>query len=359
MGFDTSGDIIKSTEILGKEYKVVNNDDFYYLDNKEVTIGEETINREVYKTYGTSHYSELYNNADLTLKIVSIIRPKPTTTSSIYGNVLLYHPGLYDYLLDANTGINTKSEVVQAQKANKEWNVVTGENFDSTFRSGYELTPTYLYESSLVDVGGMERVTSYFYYTESFEQRIKIIEYAENYKNTKTYKESDSESSIIIKTKDYLESVTETFTSLVRTFSIILLTFSLVSILVAAILTAILTYISVVERKREIGLLRSLGARQRDISLMFITEASLIGVVAGILGIGLCYAFTPLVSQVVVNLINMYNAKILTPNVSDLSKVQWWLIPALFIAAIAVGILSSLVPAIVAGHKKPADALKE
>ena len=295
----------------------------------------------------------------MTLKIVSIIRPKETTSSSIYGNVLLYHPALYNYLLDKNTGINYKSDIVQAQLNNKEWDVVSGENFESTYRSGYELTPTYLYESSLVDIGGKERVTSYFYYTETFDQRLKIIQYAENYKYTDAYKKSDSESNIVIKTKDYLESITESFTSLVRTFSIILLAFSLVSILVAAILTAILTYISVVERKREIGLLRSLGARQRDVSLMFISEASLIGVVAGLLGVGLCYALTPLVSKVVVNLVKMYNAKTINPTVNDLSQVQWWLIPALFVSAIVIGIVASLVPAIIAGHKKPADALKE
>ena len=135
--------------------------------------------------------------------------------------------------------------------------------------------------------------------------------------------------------------------------------FSLVSILVAAIMTAILTYISVIERKREIGLLRSLGARQRDVSFMFISEASLIGIAAGVLGIGLCYAFAPLVSRVVVSLIDVYNSKMLKPSPDQFSQVQFWLIPVLFAAAIIIGIISSLVPAIIAGHKKPAEALKE
>ena len=201
-------------------------------------------------------------------------------------------------------------------------------------------------------MGGKDRVTSYFYYTDTFEQRNRIIDYANKYK-------VDPESNIIIKTKDYLESVTSSFSSLVQTFSIILLMFSLVSILVAGIMTAILTYVSVIERKREIGLLRSLGARQRDVSYMFILEASLIGVVAGFLGVGLCYAFAPLVSRVVVNLIGMYNTKILTPSADQFSRVQLWLIPVLFAAAIIIGVISSLVPAIIAGHKKPAEALKE
>ena len=360
MGFDTSGDKIKASDIINKkEYRIISNDKFYYPDHKNVAISEEeTETREFYRTYGTSHYEELYNDADLTLKIVSIIRPKRTTTSSIYGTVLLYHPDLFDYLLDEKTGINSNSKVVKAQKEHPEWDVTNGDDYVSSFRSGYEITPQYQYESRLVDIGGKDRVTSYFYYTDTFEQRNTIISCAENYKNTDRYKLS-TDSNIVIKTKDYLESVTSSFTSLVRTFSVILLMFSLVSILVAGIMTAILTYVSVIERKREIGLLRSLGARQRDVSLMFITEASLIGIVAGFIGIILCYALSPLVSRVVVKLIGAYNTKILTPSADQFSRVQPWLIPVLFAGAIIVGIVSSLVPAIIAGHKKPAEALKE
>ena len=354
MCFDTSGDSIKASDIVGKKkYRIVSNDDFYYKDTREVMIDGKAVNREVYKTQGTSHYEDLFNNkSQLELTIVSIIRPKEHNNSYIYSNCLLYHPDLSSYLTNPTNGLNTKSEVVQTQIANEEYDVVTGENFETMYMSNYEITPQYQKESRLVELGATERVTSYFYYTENFEQRDTIIKYAENYK-------LDPDSNIVIKTKDYLESVTSSFSSLVRTFSIILLMFSLVSILVAAIMTAILTYISVIERKREIGLLRSLGARQRDVSFMFISEASLIGIAAGVLGIGLGYAFAPLVSRVVVSLIDVYNSKMLKPSPDQFSHVQFWLIPVLFAAAIIIGVISSLVPAIIAGHKKPAEALKE
>ena len=353
MGFDTSGDSIKASDIIDKkEYRIASNDDIYYAENKEVKTNSGTVTREVYKTYGTSHYKDLYDNGDLSLRIVSIIRPKQTTTNSIYSNILLYHPDLLDFLLNDETGLNTKSHVVEVQKANTKWDIITGEDYVSTFYNGYELTPQYQYESRLVELGGKDRITSYFYYTDTFAQRTKIIEYASKYK-------VDPESNIIIKTRDYLESVTASFSSLVRTFSTILLAFSLVSILVSAIMTAILTYISVNERKREIGLLRSLGARQQDVSLMFITEASLISIVAGFLGVGLCYAAAPLVSRVVVNIIKMAGTSFINPKSNQFAQVQIWLIPILFAAAILIGIISSLVPAIIAGRKKPAESLKE
>ena len=269
---------------------------------------------------------------------------------------MLYHPNLRTFLIDPETGLNTKSQVVLDQKANPTWDVKTGLDYVPEYLSGYQLTEEYQYESRIIDLGGNERITSYFYYTDNFEQRNHIINYAGEFAKKL---QKDENSNITIKTRDYLESITASFSSITNTFSTILLAFAFVSILISVILTAILTYISVVERKREIGLLRSLGARQRDISYMFIVEAIIIGVVAGLLGIALCYSLSPLVSRIVVRLIGMAGINMYSPDPSQFAQVQFWLIPVLFVGAIIIGVISSLVPAIIAGHKKPADALKE
>ena len=355
MGFDTTGDKIKAADILGdaKDYRVVSNDEYYYKkDDTNIGTEEDPIYRTTYAVHGDSFYNDMYNNSSLSLHIVSIIRPKRNTSNQIYSNVLLYHPELSDYLIS----LNESSEVVQYQKDHPDYDVRTGYDYVSNYTSGYELTPTYQYESRMINLGAKPRVTSYFYYTVNFDQRNTITNYADEYARKLKL---DPNASLTIRTKDYLESVTSSFSSLVKTFSTILLAFSFVSVLVAAILTAILTYISVVERKREIGLLRSLGARQRDVSYMFIMEAVLIGVVAGVLGVALCYALAPIASRIVVGLIGMANTKILAPSATQFSAVQPWLIPVLFAGAIIVGVVSSLVPAIVAGHKKPAEALRE
>ena len=369
MGFDTSGDNIKFVDILGdsskgiepKEYKVVSNDDYYDCDPRNVEIEEngvkKVVTRNVYTGKGSSNFNDLFeNHGALSLNIVSIIRPKKNTSNQIYSNVLLYHPKLRDYLINPTTGLNTKSEVVNAQKSDPSWDVKTGLNFVPEYSSGYQLTEKYQYESRIIDLGGNERITSYFYYTDDFDQRNHIISYANEYAKKL---QKDENSNITIKTRDYLETITASFSSITNTFSTIVLAFALVSILISVILTAILTYISVVERKREIGLLRSLGARQRDISYMFIVEAIIIGVVAGILGIALCLLLSPLASRIVVRLIGMAGINMYTPDPSQFSKVQFWLIPVLFVGAIIIGVISSLVPAIIAGHKKPADALIE
>ena len=352
MGFDTSQDSIKAADIINKKkYRIVSNDD-YFIKGHPKDGTDEVMARDIYVPRGSSYDKEMYDNATFEMSIVSIIRPKKQTNNPIYSNVLIYHPNLMDFLLNENTGLNTKSEVVQAQIANREWSVITGEDFVDSYENEYHITANYLYESALVTLGGKSRVTSYYYYTDTFEQRTKIVEYAKAY-------EFDADSSISIKTKDYLETVTSSFTSVIKTFSTIMMAFSFVSVLISMILTAILTYISVIERKREIGLLRSLGARQRDVSLMFIFEAVIIGIVAGVLAVGLCYAFTPIASRIIVGLIDMANTHFMNPSVNQFANVQWWVIPTLFVAALAVGIIASLVPAVIAGHKKPAEALKE
>ena len=355
MGFDTSGDKIKASDILGdaKDYRIVSNNNYYY--EKTVTVDTkdgQKVNRKTYAAHGDSYYNDMYDGSTLSLHITSIIRPKKNTSNQIYSNILLYHPDLSNHII----AMNEASDVVDWQSKNQDYDVRTGYDYVSNYQNGYELTPTYQLESRLINLGAKPRITSYFYYTVNFDQRTKITEYAEEYARKL---KQDPDASLTIRTRDYLESVTSSFSSLVKTFSTILLAFSFVSVLVAAILTAILTYISVVERKREIGLLRSLGARQRDVSLMFITEAVLIGIVAGVLGVGLCYAFAPIASKIVVGLIKMANTSILAPSASQFAAVQPWLIPVLFAGAIVVGVVSSLVPAIIAGHKKPADALRE
>lgn len=348
MGFDVSGDTIKFDDIVDKkEYRMFSNNLLY--TQHTMTYKEQEYH--YYTKNGSANYKSYYEaqGPENTLKITGIIRPKYESPNPIYGTQLLYHPTL----LEKVTALNEASDIVKDQKKyGIKFDVINKKEFTETYSSGYKLEPNYLYESRLVDIGGKERVTALYFYTDTFEQRTKIADYIKAY-------ELPKDSDIILKTKDYLEQVTSSFSSIVDTFSSVVFIFSLVSIFIAIILTAILTYISVLERKREIGLLRSLGARRRDISAMFITEAGIIGVVAGILGVALCYALSPLVARIVVNMIDMANTKILKPSASTFSHVQPWLIPVLFVGAILVGVVASLIPALIAGKKKPAESLRE
>ena len=353
MGFDVSGDNIKFEEILNKkEYHVVSNDDYYQqkIEDKEGYEG-----KHYYEPKGDSYYKDLYDNHSVhTFKITGIIRPKKDSPNPLYKTILLYNPSFIENIIKP---LNNNSQLVIDQKEyGTSYNTYykSREKFEDSYTNGRAITANYQYESRLVDIGADSRVTAIYYYTDTFEQRAQITDYIEKYVDN-----MDKDSDIVLKTKDYLETVTSAFSSIASTFSSVMLIFSLVTILVAMILTAILTYISVNERKREIGLLRSLGARRIDISAMFIVEAAIIGVVAGLLGIGLCYGIAPLLAKVVVKLISGANLKILTPSEATFATIQPWVIPVLFIAAIAIGVVSSLIPAVAAGRKRPAESLKE
>ena len=396
LGFDITAEKIQFSDIIGKqEYRVFSND--YVYTSKQVRANdpvecttqpteseynadlslpdservyyvkvtdEEGEERFVHPTspYSASttyfakklynkfskvtDYQGIYEQEHHDMKICGIIRQKSDSADALYGTSLLYHSSFINKVKK----LNTDSQIYKQQVAyGTEFDVLGNGHFNPS-ADGKNSADYYL-DNRIISIGGKERITAIYYYTNTIEQRDLIKKYIKDYKIPK-----DSE--VTLKVRDYLESVTSTFSSLATTFESVVMILSLVSILISVILTAILTYISVLERKNEIGLLRSLGARKRDISLMFITEANIIGAVSGGLAIGLCYAFAPIVARLVVNMIKMAGSKILTPELSTFSTIQPWLIPVMFFGAILIVFVASLVPAIIAGRKKPIDSLK-
>ena len=347
MGFDTDEASIKFDDIIDKkEYRIVSNDKYY--DRVPVEDDPENF---IYKRKGENLYDDLYeNDYSYKMKITGIIRPKYDSPNPLYKTILLYHPSL---LTNKINDLNANSQIVKEQiEKGVNYDVLKGAPFEDTYQSGYHISANYQYESRLIDIGGKERTTALYYYTETFSQRVKIIDFVDKYV-------IDKDSNITLQTRDYLEQVTSSFSAVVDTFSTVLLLFSLVSIFVSAILTAILTYISVLERKREIGLLRSLGARKRDISLMFITEAGIIGIAAGFLGLGLCYGLARPVASIVVRMVDMANTRLLTPTVAEFSQIQTWVIPVILFGAVVIGIIAAFIPALIAGRRRPAESLRE
>ena len=341
-GFDTEKDKLNFSEIIGKEYRIISNNDFY-VKNNSPQYGE------YYAPRGNNEYQSLYEfKSVLTLKIKGIIRQKEMG-SEIFSTGMLYSPLLTEFVKKSASNSN----IVKDQLA---WgltkDVFTGKEFVDTKSGNYNFSAQYMYESRLFDIGAKERITTLFYYTSTFEDRLLIMDYFNKYELPKG-------SDITIKSKDYLEQVTSTFSALVDTLSGIILAFSCVSIVISAILTAILTYISVLERSREIGLLRSLGARRFDVSMLFLNESFIIGSVAAVLALGLIAALIRPLSQLVIGLVKFYGNKTIQPTVDDLARFQWWVVPLIIVGSLVISGLAALIPALIAGKKKPADSLRE
>ena len=349
---DYNADRVKDEEDRIYYVKTLDEDEkeeFVHPDPSKDFDPEETYyaQKEYNKYTKVKDYQDLYDKPHHTLKITGIIRQKDENADPLYGTSLLYHKKFLDKIEKQNL----ESQIVIDQNAyGTEFDVINGVPFKDSDDGKY--SAKYYLNNRIINIGGQKRVTALYYYTKNIDpDRENIKNYIKAYHMPK-------DSDVTIRVRDYLEQVTSAFTSLASTFESVVLILSLVSILISAILTAILTYISVLERKNEIGLLRSLGARKRDISYMFVTEAGIIGAVAGLLGIGICYIFAPIVARLVVNMIKMAGSKILAPEVSTFATVQPWLIPVMFFGAIAIVFFASLVPAIIAGRKKPIESLK-
>lgn len=348
IGFDTSGERISFTEVIGKEYKFISNNQFY----TSLTAGSGNIR---YVSKGSTYYQEMYNdNSSISLKIVGIVRDK-STDSNIFSSPLLYTDELAKYIV--NDCHN--SSIVQQQLAYKAnatddniIDVFTGEPFGERTSGSYKLSKTYQYEQNLLTLGNEEWATSLYYCTSSYENRLKIAEYFNAY-------EQDANSDFVFKIRDYLESVSSSLSSIVNTFSTILLVFSLAAVIVSMLLTMVLTYISVLERYKEIGLLKSIGARKIDILTMFLVENLIIGVISGIIATVAGVLISPLVGNVVVSLVRMYDTVMLTSVPLSLGKFVGWVIPIIFAGTITSSVLASLVPTLIGANKHSAEILKE
>ena len=351
IGFDVSADKISFDEIIGKEYHFVPNNNYYVRYDAD----EETGANVSYKKSARSKYPQLYaDNSDVTLKIVGIVRQQ-SEESSIFNTPLLYTDEFGKYVINDCKNSDVVKKQIEYKDAAPDGgpvNVLTGLPFVDRESGSYTLTPQYQYESSLLSLGNEDYIVSLYYCTSTFEDRLKIADYFNGY-------QQDNTSDYVFKIRDYLEYVSTSLSTLIKTFSTILLVFSLAAVLVSMILTMVLTYITILERFKEIGLLRSIGARRIDIVMMFLSENFLIGLLAGVLSILTAIFVSPALGNAIVGLVRMYDTEMLNTVPLDLGTLVGWVIPVIIVGSIVSSIIASLVPAIIGANKKPADVLKE
>jgi len=245
-------------ELLGTEFKLILNTDYY---KKQGNIWEN-------KSTDTKYMKEVIDNG-LTLKIVGIMKPNEESTNQTSGEIG-YTKALTDYVI---TEIR-KSEIAKEQLANKEKNILTNTPF----------TPLSTYEMSLSSLGivDLDNPSTINIYPKDFKSKDEIIKIIDNYNNEK--EKNDKKESVITYT-DYVGILMSSITTIVDVISYVLIAFVSISLIVSSIMIGVITYISVLERTKEIGILRAIGARKKDISRVFNAETFIIGLISGLLGI--------------------------------------------------------------------------
>ena len=272
---DANGNLLKTLpyeDIIGKEYKLFLNDAYY---KKDIT-GTYRANTD------QTHIENVYNKEDkaketLTLKITAVLRQKKSIVPSV---ILLpglgYTSYLTDYLL-SDYG-NGKSQVVQAQLASSDKSVLTG--------LPYDLDPDLAkiqYENTLKTIGGTAVPSSIYIYAKDQASKDKIIEYLD------AWNENPDNIAQQMTYNDSLAVTSSMLNQVMNVITIVLATFSGISLLVSSVMIGIITYVSVIERTKEIGVLRALGASKRNIREVFNAETVIIGFLAGLIGIGVTY----------------------------------------------------------------------
>ena len=323
LGFDTM-DEIPFDEIIGKTIKVALNDDFY------VKMGDYFVRNP--------DLQSVYDNS-ITLTVSGILRMKEDFPSYVSSASLCYT----DELLDEVIAANNESEIVKAQQAS-DVNVLTGmpfSNSTSNPSSSSSAGMTITKDTVLGYLGADQTPYMIYLFPKDFERKDELLKYLDAYNDDK----EDDDKVIYM---DQAELISSMSSSIMSAVTIVLIAFSSISLIVSSIMIGIITYISVLERTKEIGILRALGARKKDISRVFNAETFIIGITSGLIGIGIALILTIPTNQIIYNLTELENVAILNPLHALI----------LILVSMTLTMIGGFIPARIAAKKDPVEALR-
>ena len=357
-------------DLLSQTYKVVLNTDFYSY-NEELGYWEDFT--------GSDTYLEKLLEDALELKVVGIVRPKPDAVATSITGTVGYTKELTEYIIEETA----KQEIVKAQQADTETDVLTGKPFSdseaaedaqSTAIDMSTLTPeqqaylatlseeelkmlmeqyaqaavsqaTYEGNLALFGVADLEKPSTINIYPIDFASKDLIEEKIQEYNDRM---EADGQEANKIAYTDYIGIMMSSISTIINVISYVLIAFVSISLVVSSIMIGIITYISVLERTKEIGILRSIGASKKDISRVFNAETMIVGLVSGLLGVGVTVLLC-----IPINAVIYYFSEI--PDVAELPVIGGAILVAI---SVTLTLIAGLIPSGVAAKKDPVEALR-
>ena len=315
LGIDS--DNVSFDEIMKKELKVVLNDDYYRR------VGNRFI--------PSTDYESLYNNDNsITLKVQAIVRGKKEKELISNGMGITYTSALVNEIINKNKD----SQIVKYQQ-DKDYNILTNQPFDEKKDS------TNTKEMALGYLGAESIPVVIYIYPKDFKTKDKVVKYLDKYNKGKKV---DDE----IKYTDMASMISTLSGNIMDAITIVLIAFSSIALIVSSIMIGIITYISVLERTKEIGILRALGARRKDIKRVFNAETFIIGIFSGTLGIVIARLLIIPTNIIIENLSNLKNVAKLNPIHAII----------LIVISVLLTIIGGLIPASIASKKDPVEALR-
>ena len=347
-------------DILNLRFKLILNTD-YYQEQNGIWLD---------KSEDEEYMKEKIANAE-EIKVVGIIKQNEQSVASDLKDMVGYTKELKEYVINKSN----EQEIVKKQKENPEINVFSGlkfpteneEEFDYNSLSNEQkmalnnlsneeiaqIMETYTenknasYEKNLEKLSAIDLTSpsSISIYPKDFAAKDAITKAIEEYNNKQ--KEQGKEENTINYT-DMIGIMMKSVSQIINTISYVLIAFVAISLIVSSIMIGIITYISVLERTKEIGILRAIGASKKDISRVFNAETFIIGLISGILGIGITVLLTIPINSIIYQITGVSIHAMVPPVAGGI----------LVLISMILTIVAGLIPAKMASKKDPVEALR-
>ena len=348
-------------DLLNLSFKLILNSDYYSKEN----------GLWIDKSDDEEYMKEKIKNAQ-SIKVVGIIRQNKESVASKMSGGIGYLKDLKEYVINKSN----EAQIVKEQKENKEINVFSGLKFPTDEENGtftmdslsdeqklkmsqmtseeiakametYSENKNASYDKNLEKLGAVDlnKPSSINIYPKNFEAKDNIEKAIEDY-NQKQRDEGKEEN--VINYTDIVGTMMNSVSQIIDTISYVLIAFVAISLIVSSIMIGIITYISVLERTKEIGILRAIGASKKDISRVFNAETFIIGLISGIIGIGITILLTIPINSLIYNLAGVSVNAMVPPKAGAI----------LVLISMILTVISGLIPARIASKKDPVEALR-
>lgn len=386
-------------ELLNKKFTWYNNDKVFNKNVFQLPVDMKDPSKGTYDVTQFTYNHLLEENGGLELEVVGILEPKDTINYGSLSSGFFYTPELTKYVLEQNKNSeivnyiknDNKGEDMSSGKIingenvqsfgityNFEYlaNIETGETKTTTgyvgassmmnlmsgmmggmmgggsSSSGGQATSTEIYTLSLANVGGSTIPSMISIYPVDFEVKEEVLNYLDKWNSDETIivngktLAADDRTEIVY--TDALSIVISMINTMIDVVTTALIAFTAISLVVSTVMIGIITYVSVVERTKEIGVIRSLGGRKKDVAHLFNAETFIIGLVSGLIGIGVTYLISFIANVIIGNITGIYT----------LASLKWYQAIIMVTISVLLTLVSGIIPSKSAAKMDPVNALR-
>lgn len=369
---DLDKDSFTLEELMSKEFTYYPNDTLY---NKTASLSEE------FPNFDYSAYEDPTWTTGIPLRISAVLKLKDGLSYGTLSSGIYYTEALSERMRDdsKDSVLTTTISGLEEQTivSGSAQGITTGISYEYSFSLQGTDYPNQIgfvgssasfsilgisgsgYTLSLAASGGAELPTSISFYTSELSQKEDLKEYLDLWNSDVDINIYDPETGELVKVLersvrsdivyiDDLEVVMSMIYSMITIVTAALIAFVALSLVVSTVMIAIITYVSVIERVKEIGVIRSLGGRKKDVSRLFNAETIIIGFFSGAVGVAFTYLISLIINLIVGSITGIYT----------IASLTWWVAIILILVSMLLTTISGLIPARLAAKKDPVVALR-